>query len=140
MIYYKYLNVNPKGVDTNDCVIRAIAICNYYGLSNKRPYYKSDMDNEYYETYKDLYKYGVLNSLMINDERNYMEYLVENRGLKEIKFDKNTIKLKELDKYGFEDMDMVVNLNGHLTVIIDNTLLDTFDCRNEFVESIFVYE
>lgn len=74
---------------------------------------------------------------MINDEKNYMEFL-KDMGLKEHKCYKN-VKVDDIDRF-FSQGDMIINLKGHLTCMRDWCIYDTFDCRDELVESIFVLE
>lgn len=157
MIGYINFNANPKNNDTNDCVIRAIAIYSYARISYNATYGFSPIDffkdnlsaygeveecKKLFETYDIVYdvlaRLGRNDCLMLNDEKNYQEYLKNKCGLrmKEIKFDKNTIKVKDLSRYA-KNRNLIVNLNGHLTVIIECHLIDTFDCREEYVESIF---
>lgn len=132
MVGYKYYNANPLNNKTNDCVIRAITTY-LYGARDKVETKKIYYD----EIYSRLSEYGMRNSLMLNDEKNYMQFIDKLR-MKEYKCYEN-IKVDDLDKF-FDYGDMIVNLKGHLTCMLDWCIYDTFDCRNEMVESVFVLE
>ena len=61
---FKYYNANPKNKLTGDCVIRAIATA---------------LEQDYIETYKELFEYSLKTGYMINDPKNYTKYL-SNKG------------------------------------------------------------
>lgn len=132
MVEFKYYNANPMDNETNDCVIRAIMTYNYGEVNNL------ELNKIYYNNiYMTLSRYGMKKFLMINDEKNYMEFL-KDMGLKEYKCYKN-VNVDDLDRF-FGQGDMIINLKGHLTCMRDWCIYDTFDCRNELVESVFVLE
>lgn len=137
MIKFEYFNCNPFNNATNDCVIRAIAICSYFDVGYYNCIDRVDVALHYDKVYKELFEIGYEEALMINDERVYKELLKSKYHLDEIKFNPNEVKVKELKQIG---KCMLVNLNGHLTAMIDETVLDTFDCREEYIESVFYYK
>lgn len=78
-------------------------------------------------------------SLMLNDERCYMKFLKDTIGLTEF-IPEEKIKIKDLSNFKIPKYGIVVNLKNHLTYISDDYCLhDTFDCRNEVIESILGY-
>lgn len=145
MIDFIDFNANPKNNSTNDCVIRAITLYKSYMFHDLllsqfgMPYGNRIVDDCYKDTYFELSQLGIEDSLMLNDERLYMKLLKNKYQLQEDKYDGKNITMNDLiEHYGYREdyKNCIVNLNGHLTCILDWTLVDTFDCRNQYVESV----
>lgn len=132
---YNYFNANPDNRVTNDCVIRAIAMLE---ATIRQKYYNQIHCIIIKESYRDIYmelaKVGVLNSLMINDERNYIPYVMEKYQM--IEMHGNGKRVCDIDC----SKPTLLNLNGHLTFAKDNIVYDTFDCRKEEVQTYYVYK
>ncbi len=121
MKFIKY-NKNPKNKKTNDCVIRAIATA-------------TNSSWEY--VYTKLAEQGIKYGLMLNDPKNWRKYL-ESLGYKKQKmprrYDRTRYTLEEFaTELAEENKTYIVKVAGHLTVIKDKNLIDTWDCSYKSV-------
>ena len=114
---WQYTNLNPKGKSVGDCTIRAIGIAT---------------DKGWMETYLDLCLFGVLMADMPSANAVTTSYL-KNKG-----FLRRPIPDDCPDCYTIEDFckdhpngTFVIGTGNHLTTIIDGTLWDSWDSRNE---------
>lgn len=112
MADFKYHNENPKNARINDCVVRAIS-------------YASDLP---YETIEEkLFYTGELldcDSLCVCC---YSFLLTDVLGYKPIECDGLTLnEFADLHPYGL----YLVRSNGHISVLDNNTVEDTWDCRD----------
>ena len=125
---FKKTNLNPSGRRTGDCVVRAIM---------------KSLGKNWIDVYLDLSQIGAEEYSMPNNERVYGRYLKENG------FEKQKMKMvyshqtigcdgikdhnKRLTVEEFANQNplgtYLLHIQGHLTVLIDGTLFDTFDCR-----------
>lgn len=120
MAKYKFLNLNPLGKREQDCVCRAISLAlneDYYTIESKLNLIGNLFDCEELCVccYKHLldYVYG-------------LDRIEEYRG--------HTIEeFANHNPYGV----FLVRVSGHLTCVIDNKIVDTWDCRNEIVDLIW---
>ena len=115
MARYRYYNINPNGEHRNDCVTRAIS------LASQMPY-------------EDVRKKLRCVATLFDCDRICMscyKHLIE-----------NVLYYKPLDCDGltvgeFADMHptgvYLVRMNQHISVIIDNTIYDIFDCRGHIL-------
>lgn len=107
---YKYMNKNPFNNQVDDCVVRSISTAE--GIS-------------WDEAYDKLSNSGRDLGLMMNSVEAVEEYLNE-------RYD----KVPHYSKYVWEFIEeyprgtYLVTMPGHITVIKNGTLYDTFDCRN----------
>lgn len=105
---YKFYNANPKGLFTDDCVLRSISVAE--GISwHKCQERLSILSNKEGKLLND-----VLFVEQYLDER-YPRKCYKNMTVGEFS--------KKCPKGHF-----VVTMNGHITAIIDNIIVDTFDC------------
>lgn len=121
MEFIKYNN-NPKNKKTGDCVIRAIATA-------------TNSSWEY--VYSKLSELGIEQGLMINDSKNWQKYL-ENLGYIKQKMprrsDRTRYTLEEFaTELAEENKIYLVKLAGHLTVIKNKKLIDTWNCSYKSV-------
>ena len=121
MEFIKYNN-NPKNKKTGDCVIRAIATA-------------TNSSWEY--VYSKLSELGIEQGLMINDSNNWQKYL-ENLGYIKQKMprrsDRTRYTLEEFaTELAEENKIYLVKLAGHLTVIKNKKLIDTWNCSYKSV-------
>lgn len=110
---YRFYNANPKGLFTDDCVIRSISVAEGITwdecqrklsyLSNKEAKILNDVS--FVEDYLD---------------KRYTRKCYENVTVGE--FAKNCPKGHFL-----------VTMSGHITAIIDNVIVDTFDCSKRMM-------
>lgn len=117
---YVKRNVNPKGKSTSDCVVRAIAIAT---------------GKSWEEVYNVLCETGRRMCMMPNSKGVYADYL-ESIGWLKNKMPRHAsgtrFKVSELaDTY--RRATMIVEVCGHLTVISDCMLTDTWNCGKKCV-------
>lgn len=110
---FKYYNANPQKLLINDCVLRSISVAEGISwnecqeklsyLANKKAMLLNDV--EFVESYL--------------DDR-YIRKCCENMTVGEF--------AKKCPKGHF-----VATMNGHITAIIDNVIVDTFDCSDRIM-------
>lgn len=118
-------NPHPTGKKIGDCVVRAIAIAN-----NKK----------WIKVYGELCKIGELMEDMPNSKPVYEEYLRQLGWIKQ-KMPKNQngkrMKLREVADIKGKIL-FIASVVKHLTVVENNTLLDTWDCGNKCIGNYFI--
>lgn len=110
---YKYYNANKKGNFVNDCVIRAISVA---------------QNKSWEETFTELSAIANYEGTMIDDVDFVEKYL--NRRYPR-KCYKNTTLSEFIENNPY--FIHLVTMNGHITVVIDGVVYDTFDCRDRFI-------
>lgn len=114
--FYKYYNRNPDNDTTTDCVCRAISTAT--GLN--------------YEAVDELLN---ITSYLNSCEKLCLccyHYLLENI-LKYKRYDCSGYTVEDLARKYSRDT-IIVRIEGHLTTIVKGTILDIWDCSNEFVD------
>lgn len=120
MARYQFLNVNPLGKIEEDCVCRAISLA---------------LDEDYYKIQEKLYLVAKL------FECEYLcvccyKYLLDNvYDLKRIEEVKG-MTVEEFANY-FPIGIFIVRVEGHLTCVIDNNIMDIWDCRDKIVDLVW---
>ena len=120
MARYQFLNVNPLGEIEEDCVCRAISLA---------------LDKDYYKIQEKLYLVAKL------FECEYLcvccyKYLLDNvYDLKRIEEVKG-MTVEEFANY-FPIGIFIVRVEGHLTCVIDNNIMDIWDCRDKIVDLVW---
>ena len=120
------LNLNPKGIKTGDCVIRAIAYATQQSWDT---------------VYKDLCEIGFKMKRMPEEKQVYEKYL-DKLGWEKQKQprtyfnDKYTVdefceKLANKDVY-------VITVANHMTVVANKEIVDTWDCGRKCVGNYWV--
>lgn len=112
-------NVNPCNNQIGDCVVRSIA---------------EALDKTWKDTLIDLTIEGIKIGNLFNYEETYKNYLLNN-GFKEIKVNKQSIK-SFIDNEA-EDKTYIIKTRGHLTVVKNYTLIDTWDCSSDNIKKIW---
>ena len=113
MKYYFY-NANPKGLFTEDCTCRAISVAE--GISWEKCHEKlSNLSREY--------------GTLLNDVNFVEDYL--DKRYPRICY--NNMTIGEFSKIAPKGH-FVATMNGHITAIIDNIIVDTFDCSNRQIK------
>ena len=114
---WQYTNLNPRKKSVGDCTIRAIGIAT---------------DRNWYDVYLDLCLFGMLMCDMPSSNAVTTAYL-KKKG-----FRRRTIPDDCPDGYTIEDFckdhpqgTFVIGTGSHLTTVIDGTLFDSWDSRNE---------
>jgi len=125
-----HFNVNPKGKRVSDCVVRAIARAENANLNDD---YNKDIAWRY--TFKALSDLSLSEYVMPNEKTLYEKYL-EQHGWKKQK----TLKKENGKKYTVKEFaekniygTFLLRITGHLTVIVDGDLYDTWNCQNKCV-------
>lgn len=126
MEFIKYNN-NPKKKKTGDCVVRAIATA-------------TNSSWEY--TYSKLAEFGIKQGYMISDDRNWQKYLESLGWIKQKmprRTDNTRYTLEEfVTELAKENQIYVIRLAGHLTVIKDKKLIDTWNCSYKSVGNYWI--
>ena len=113
MKYYFY-NANPKGLLTDDCVCRSISVAE--GISWDKCHEKLS-----YLSRKE--------GMILNDVgfvENYLDSMYPRVCF-------NDLTIGEFSKLAPKGH-FVATMNGHITAIIDNVIVDTFDCSNRKIK------
>lgn len=106
---YKYYNANAKGNFVNDCVIRAMSVAE---------------DMSWDETYEKLSDIAQEQGILL-DDINFVEQYLDERYPRKCHYAKTVEEfIEEYPKGTY-----LVTMPGHITVVKDGTLYDTFDCR-----------
>lgn len=111
---YKEFNAHPKGLNTSDCVVRAIATAtnaDYMECRRELNQKKRDWGFTSYKDTKFLYKY------LEGYPRLIFKAVKGEPRLKGTGF----TELHPLGTY-------IIKMAGHITVCIDGVILDTWDC------------
>lgn len=110
---YKYMNMNPKGNDIEDCTIRAISVAE--GISWDEAY------DELSASARDM-------GLMISSIDAIEEYL--DRRYKRVPFHTKTVG-EFIDKH--QKGIYLITMKGHITVLKDGINYDTFDSSDRIM-------
>ena len=118
MNYVKFNN-HPKGLETDDCVVRSIS---------------KAFEKDYLETRRDLNRMKRKLGFQSYKETKFIyKYLSEFKRII-IKVEKGQPRLKGydfLEKYSKGTY--LLNMAGHITVVVDGILYDLWDCRHKTV-------
>ena len=115
MSQFIYFNVNPEGYEEEDCVIRAIKLAT--GL-------------EYEEVEEKLWLTAELLNCCELCVSCYRHLLDDVFKFQRVECDGLTVgEFADLYPYGT----YLVRMNGHLSCIINNSIYDIWDCRNEWL-------
>ena len=106
---WRYFNANPHGYNVSDCVIRSISVA-----ENK----------SWDETYEKLSDIAQEEGILLDDVR-FVENYLDKRYKRVCHYSKTVGEfLNEHPKGKF-----LISMPGHITVIVDGVLIDTFDAR-----------
>jgi hypothetical protein len=107
---YKFYNANARGNFVNDCVIRSISLA------------EGKTWDETYEELSDIAQYeGIL-----LDDVDFVEGYLDKRYKRVPHCSRTVGELIEECPHGT----YLVTMEGHITVIVNGVLYDTFDCRD----------
>lgn len=110
---FKYYNANPQKLLINDCVLRSISVAE--GIT-------------WNECQEKLSYLANKKAMLLNDVEFVEEYL-DGRYPRECCSNMTVGEFaKECPKGHY-----VVTMNGHITAIIDNVIVDTFDCSDRIM-------
>ena len=107
---YRFFNANSQGNFVNDCVVRAISVA------------EGKSWDETYEELSDLAQ----NQGILLDDVSFVEDYLDDRYERACHYSKLVGEfIEEYPKGTF-----LITMQGHITVVKDGVLYDTFDCRN----------
>lgn len=107
---WKYYNANAKGNFVNDCVVRAIS--------------KAE-GKSWDKTYEKLSDIAQAQGILLDDV-NFVEEYLDRRYKRACHYSKTVGEFAEENLKGT----YLITMQGHITVLINGTIYDTFDCRN----------
>ena len=120
MARYQFLNVNPLGEIEEDCVCRAISLA---------------LDEDYYKIQEKLYLVAKLfecQYLCICCYKYLLDNVYDLKRIEEVK----GMTVEEFANY-FPIGIFIVRVEGHLTCVIDNNIMDIWDCRDKIVDLVW---
>ena len=115
---YKYYNANSQGNFVNDCVIRAIAVAE---------------NATWGDTYDDLSRIAKKNGILLDDV-DFVEPLLDYR-YDRIPFLNNISVGDFVTSHPIGTY--LITMKGHITVVRDGILYDTFDCRDRMIKDVW---
>jgi hypothetical protein len=112
---YKYLNVNPLSLTEQDCVTRAISLATGYS-------YPEVQDKLYY-----ISELLECERLCVCCYRHLLDDI--------FKFPRQECTGMTVGEFAMQNPDGVflIRMNGHLSCIVNGTVYDIWDCRNEIL-------
>lgn len=128
MKFIKY-NANPKNKKTGDCVIRAICTA---------------LNESWADTYRGMLDIAIETGQAISYKDNYVEYLKRKgydmqKQLKKSSGKKYTIE-EFADKIAQPNKTYILNVANHVTVVINKSLYDIWDCRKKTVGNYWILD
>ena len=120
MARYQFLNVNPLGEIEEDCVCRAISLA---------------LDEDYYKIQEKLYLVAKLfecESLCVCCYKYLLDDVYDLKRIEEVR----GMTIEEFANY-FPIGIFIVRVEGHLTCVIDNHIMDIWDCRDKIVDLVW---
>lgn len=126
---FKEYNANFKNKKTTDCVIRALAVA---------------MDKSWKDVFSEMTQQTLETGIMYDEKKGYEKYLEKNNWTKHKmprRGDNTKYTVKEfLEELANKNTAYVIAVAGHLTVIKDLTLIDTWDCSCKSVGNYYTIE
>lgn len=107
---WRYYNANVKGNHVNDCVVRSISVA-----ENKT----------WDETYKELSEIARKEGILLDDVT-FVERYLDKRYKRACHYSKTVGEFLDEHSKGT----YLITMQGHITVIKNGVLYDTFDCRH----------
>ena len=114
---YKFYNANAIGNRANDCVVRAISVAE---------------GKSWDETYEELSDIAQEQGILLDDV-NFVEEYLDNRYRRVPHMSKTVGEAVE----EFSKGTYLITMEGHITVVVDGILYDTFDCRDRIIRCIW---
>lgn len=111
---YKFYNANVNNNFVNDCVIRSISVAE---------------DKSWSETYDELSTIAKRNGILLDDV-NFVEPLLDYR-YERVETDRGETVEDFSERYPHGTY--LITMKGHITVLKDGTIYDTFDCRDRIL-------
>lgn len=115
---YKYHNANSQGNFVNDCVIRAISVAENMNWG---------------DTYDDLSRIAKKNGILLDDV-DFVDPLLDYRYNRiPLLYDMYVGEFVEENPFGV----YLITMPGHITVLKDGIIYDTFDCRDRKIKDVW---
>lgn len=115
---FRYANVNPNKAEINDCTIRAISVAE--GIS-------------WDEAYEELSTQARRKGLMMDSVEFVESYL--DKHYKRVNLPKG-LTVQDIAE-DFSSGTYLVTMKGHITIVKDGIVFDTFDCRDRLVRDVW---
>lgn len=105
---YRFHNANSRGNFVNDCVVRAISVAEHKSWD---------------ETYEELSEIAKHQGILLDDVAFVEEYL-------DRRYDRQCHYSKTVEEFieEYPEGTYLITMKGHITVVIDGVLYDTFNC------------
>lgn len=110
---YRYLNQNPLGIDTEDCVLRSISVAE--GIN-------------WNECQKKLSYLSGKEGKILNDAQ-FVENYLDKRYPRRCYQDVTIGEFADFCPKG----NFVVTTKGHITAVLNNVIVDTWDCSDRIM-------
>ena len=120
------LNLNPKGIKSGDCVIRAVAYAT---------------EQSWDKVYKDLCDIGFKMKRLPNDKLVYEKYLNQLGWLKQKQPrhpDNTKYCVYEFTEYKIVPGKIIVSVANHLTCIDNYEIVDTWNCGGKCIGNYWI--
>ena len=124
-LLFKEFNANPKNRKTSDCVVRALTVAT--GISYK-------------EVYTELFNISLESGYMLNEKR-VEDKFMERHGFVKYKQPRKN----DNTKYTINEIRLlsnapviVIRCAGHLTVVKNGVLIDTWNCGYKSISNYYV--
>lgn len=111
---YKFYNANPKGLFTDDCVLRSISVAE--GIT-------------WQECQEKLSRLSNKEAKILNDV-SFVEYYLDSKYKRKCYKNITIGQFAKICPKGH----FVATMDGHITAIIDNVIVDTFDCSKRIMK------
>lgn len=118
---YRYYNANEFGNNIEDCSIRAISVAEHISWD---------------EAYQKLSDYARARGLMLSSVISIESYLDDNYYRIETYPEQTVREFAEENPYGT----YLITMSGHITILKDGIIYDTFDCTNRKIWSVWEVE
>lgn len=134
--YFHYYNANPKGKNTKDCVYRALSL-----FLNKSWEDIAMLDAEWFlQTGKTLYGSELKGAVPYFNSDDFLKGCEVCKLSYSFKLKDNIYTIREfIDKVADPRKIYICPLQGHITVIKNNKVWDTWDCSNYGINNIYEY-
>ena len=134
--YFHYYNANPKGKNAKDCVYRALAL-----FLNKTWDDIAKLDAEWYlQTGQTLYGSERAGSMPHFNSDDFLKECRNSRLVHEANLKDGIFTIRDfIDKKADSQKTYICPLGGHITVIKNNQVWDTWDCSDYGIDNIYEY-
>lgn len=111
---YRYFNANKFGNNVEDCTIRAISVAEQISWD---------------EAYRKLCNYARKRGLMLSSVESIESYLDDNYDRIKVYENETVGEFAEDNRYGT----YLITMNGHITILKDGYIYDTFNPLNRYI-------